>query len=547
MKLLLTSIITLLCLCGCRSAEDAFNDGRQAELSGNNQRAISYYIEAIRLKPELLDATTRLETVGEKHMSSIIDRAQQDINQKRGFAGLTQLTKAEALKRQLNPYTANVKLPSHFAKMRVDAQQIVISNRFSDASNAERSAKWDEALGYLSEINQYNPTSSQRLQLLKSQTRIKDIAFKQELDSADRYFSEKKWQAALDGLKKAKKYADNLSEDQLLSERSEKFKNGVIIQEATALKGELDRKDWPAAENRIKRLDTLNSSLDKRQQDAIRLLKGKVYNSWATDLFKQRKYRESWHRSADVLKYDPDNQEAVNRQTKARKLGTQNFLLLPIIHSNQSKNLAWEVNSSFNNGPARNMPPFTALVKDFDLQEAIRAFKVDPQRMTRNQAVAIARRTQANFVIFREITLYRIEQQFTSKRTEIVKLNVPPQAKPPKNQGNNPPQVQVPTTTKIEIKKGNLILKGTIRFSVIDDQTGHSLFSEEGKIDSVLEFEQAFPDRPLKDLILTEKQNSLLEPPGNAKDLLQLEKSAAATATDFFLKTVLPKLEVLVP
>jgi hypothetical protein len=52
---------------------------------------------------------------------------------------------------------------------------------------------------------------------------------------------------------------------------------------------------------------------------------------------------------------------------------------------------------------------------------------------------------------------------------------------------------------------------------------------------------------PEGNLLLSQKQKSILQPPGNAQDLLNLEKSSAANATEYFLKTVMPKLESLVP
>lgn len=533
MKALYTILFTLLLFTGCRSAEDAFNDGRQAEAAGNNQQAVNYYIEAIRLKPEFLESTTRLETVGKKLMTSIILQAKQNLEQRNGVGALAQLKRARSLKRRTSPYTANVNLPSNLETLEKSAQQVVIKKLFNQVFQAERGSQWDQALKLLNDIKQYQPNSDQQRRLFSDQRRILDIAFKEKISIADQQFKNSQWQLALDTLEMAKKYADNLSEDKMLSERHDNFRNGIIIKEATALKTELQSKNWFAAEKRMKKLDTLGSSLDKRQLQAIRVLKEKLYNAWADDLFKQKKYRQSWHRSQEVLKYVAENKQAQDRQLQALKLGTQNFVLLPIIHGPKSNKLCNSIDSSFNNGPARNMPPFTSLVRDFDLREAFRAFKINPQRITRNQAIDVAKRTHANYIIFREITLYRVEGEFTKTTFQNVELA--------KHQPNKP------DSTKLEIKTGLITLKASIRFSVVDHHTGHSILSKEGKIDSSLQFEQAFPDRPLRELVLTDKQRSLLITPGTAQDIQQLEKEASTKATDFFLKTILPELELLVP
>ena len=250
----------------------------------------------------------------------------------------------------------------------------------------------------------------------------------------------------------------------------------------------------------------------------------------ADDLMARKRYRDAFHKSAQALKYDPENQEAGRRQLDAKRFGTKNFVILPFIHDRPAENLTIEINSEFNNGPARNMPPFTALVREFDVQDAIRAIRANPQRITRNQAVAIARRTNADFVVFREITFYRHGARYTNGRTEKV------------NRVGEPP-----TATTIEVRKGKYELKSTVRFSIIDAQTGHSIYSEEAKIDSEFDFEQAFLKEPAENLKLSNKQRSLLIPPGNGQDIHNLEKASAKNATEVFIKTVLPKMEELVP
>jgi hypothetical protein len=420
------SKIAILFFCGCRSAEDAFLDGQNAEASGNLRSAVNYYAEAARLKPEMIQAKDKVADVGGRHMASLVKQAQDSNRAGKGRDTLGILNQMESLERLASPHASTVRKPANYKQIKNEAHQIIINQLLADAASAEKSAKWDDALKYYDEIEQFEPNSNQRLRILKDRTRIKDIAFKQQIDAADRYFDQGQWQTALTTLDIAKKYADNLSEDQLLKERNDKYRNGIIIKEATALKGELDRKDWKAAEDRMARLDSLKGSLEKSQLDAIRVLRARIYNTWAADLEKQNKYRSAYHKSGEALKHDPDSQEAIKRQQLAKKLGTQSFVILPFIHNNQSKNLAFEINSSFNNGPARNMPPFTTLVRDFDIQEAIRALKADPQRMTRDQAVAIARRTNASFVVFREITFYRVEGQFTNSRTESVQRRARP-------------------------------------------------------------------------------------------------------------------------
>ena len=74
MKQLLILPLLIFIFCSCRSAENAFNDGRQAEYAGNNRNAARFYMEAIRLKPETDAALKALERVGQR----VIDKDIKD-------------------------------------------------------------------------------------------------------------------------------------------------------------------------------------------------------------------------------------------------------------------------------------------------------------------------------------------------------------------------------------------------------------------------------------------------------------------------------------
>ena len=527
MKHLIFLFGIILLFAGCRSAEDAFKDAQQAELAGNNRLAVRYYLETLRLKPDMFQAKDRLAVVGQKALDTEYNEAERLVKGGRGLDGLQQIQATENLHRQISFHAPNVKIPGNMNLLKDQAQTLVRSDLFRKTKDAVQNSSWDEALGYLTQIEGYNPSSNDREQIIAVRSAVNDRAFHQHIQAAENLFNGGKYSESLSALETAAKYADNLEEENLLNEKRGKYRNNIIISEANALKEYLAKKQYLEASERLNKLDSLKGQFEKSQLDALRVLNIKLYNTWADDLFKQGKYRESWHRAADVFKFEENNKEALDLQHKALQLGRTSFALLPIITNKDGEEFTKEVDSDFNNGPARNLPPFTALVADFDLRDAFRAFRINPQRITREQALAVARRTKAQFIIFRELTAYRLEQQFTSTRNIAVQ-------KADNSQG------------VMEIRNGKLNLNAKLLITIVDARSGHRLFSKEKDISSVLEFEQGFLDGPVKNYILNNQQISLLDPPG-ANDIQALEKSSSKSATDFFLKVIFPEMEKLVP
>ena len=621
MKILPLLAILLLFFTGCRTAEDAFKDGQSAEMSGNNKGAIRFYLETIRLNPEFIQAKQRLAVAGQKEIDNSFRSAQSLINSGRGQDGLTQLSAIENLHRQISFHAPSVKLPANFRQAQESGQAQARINLFRQAKDSEQKSEWDRALSILSDIEQFNPNSKERLQILNDRVRINDKAFKQQVSAADQLYNDGKYDQSLGALNVAAKYADNLEEEKTLNAKKLKFKNGIIISEATTLKKFINQKQFTQAETRLNNLDKLQGHFERSQLDAVRVLKSKLYNAWATDsfqarrylesweiasktlkvdkqnqeaielqqksinsiviserkeldlalknkkyieaetrlnnldkiqsyfnkqqlneirllkvhlyntwasnTFKEGKYRESWHIASNTLRHSPNNQGALDLQRKAMQLGRVSYALLPIICNKNALPFVKNIDTDFNNGPARNMPPFTLLASDFDMRDAFRAFRVNPQNITREQALAVARRTQSSFVIFRELTAFRIGDQFISSRNlPILKID------------NTP--------ANMEVRKSAMILNARLLITIVDAKSGHRVFSKEQDISSRLEYEQGFlHDKPHK-FKLTNKQKSLLEPPA-PEDLRTLEQSSVKAATDFFLKSIFPEMEKLIP
>lgn len=520
-------LLILLLFAGCRSAEDAFKDGQQAEMTGNTKLAVRYYLETLRFKPDMFQAKERLAVVGQKEVDNGVSLSRNLINSGRGHEGLTQLSATENLFKQINFHAPSVRLPAEFSQLKQQGQSLARSDLFQQAQNAENNGEWDKSLSLLTEIERYSPSSDERLRILNDRVRINDKAYSQHMANADRLYKEGNYDASLDALGFAERYADNLEEEKKLTSKRSNFKTGIIITEATALKESLNKKRYLEAEKRLLELDKLQEHFEKSQLDAVRVLKTKLYNTWASDVFKSGKYRESWHLASNTLKFDSSNKEALDLQNKAIQLGTVRFALLPVISNNNAVPFVKLLDTDFNNGPARNMPPFTALVSDFDMRDAFRAFRINPQHITREQALAVAKRTRAPFVIFRELTTFRIEERFVSSRNVAI-------------------QKIDNTQSAMEIKKGVINLNSRLLVTIVDAKSGHRVFSKEGDISSKLEFEQGFlPDQPNK-FKLTNEQKTLLSPPGQ-QDIQTLEAESAKAATDFFLKIVFPEMENLIP
>jgi len=527
MKFFPILVMLILVLTGCRSAEDAFLDAQNAEMAGNNKLAVRYYLETLRLNPNMPQAKERLGAVAQKEIDDGTRRAEGLIRNGNASQGLSQLNSTKNLLNQVKFHAPNVRLPKHFSQLEDQANVQIRSDLFRQAKSAEQNSQWDKALAILTDIEKYNPSSNDRLKIIDSRDRINDKAFNQQIAGAEALFKQGKYPDSLGALDSAAKYADKLDKENLLKKKKEQFRTDIIIAEATALKANMDKKKFIEAQKRLKGLDGLKQFFEKPQLDAIRVLNTKLYNSWANDLFNARKYRESWHRAADSLKFESTNQEALDLQRKAMQLGRVNFALLPVIHNKKDAPFIKKIDTDFNNGPARNMPPFTLLVSDFDLRDAFRAFKVNPQNITREQALAVARRTNSSYVIFRELTAYRMEQQFTSSRNISVK-----------RKDNTP--------STMELKKGLIKLNSRLLITIVDAKSGHRVFSKEGDISSELEFEQGFLNEPAKNLALTNAQLSLLDPPAQ-QDYATVESASVKSATDFFLKIIFPEMENAVP
>lgn len=527
MRVLPLIFILALLITGCRSAEDAFQDAQNAEMAGNNKLAVRYYLETIRLNPNMPQAKQRLGNVARKEIDSGIRRAEDLIRNGNGSQGLTQLDATESLYNQVKFHSPELKLPQNFTHLKDLAQTQVRSDLFRQALIAEQGNEWDKALAVLADLEKFNPTANDRMKIIGDRERINDKAFNQQIAGAELLFKEGKYPDSLAALDAAAKYADKLDKENLLSSKKSKFRTDIIISEATALKENMNNKKFIEASERLKGLETLKQFFEKPQLDAIRVLNIKLYNTWAEDLFNARKYRESWHRAADALKYESSNPEALELQRKSLQLGRVNFALLPIIHNQKDAPFVKKIDNDFNNGPARNLPPFTLLVSDFDLRDAFRAFRVDPQNITREQALNVARRTNAPFVIFRELTAYRMEQQFTSS-----------QNLPVKRKDNS--------IATMEVKKGFIKLNSRLLITIVDSKSGHRIFSKEGDLTSQLEFEQAFLNEAPKNLNLTNAQLALLNPPAQ-EDYEAVEKASVKAATELFLKAVFPEMEKVVP
>ena len=140
MRACFISLIAILLFCGCRSAEDAYLDGQRAENMGNLRAAVNYYIEAVRLAPEMIQAKSKVADVGERVMADYMNKAKSSNRNGRGRDALSYLTQAESLERQARPIAANVKRPSSYASIKSEAQQIIITQLLADAQKAERAA-----------------------------------------------------------------------------------------------------------------------------------------------------------------------------------------------------------------------------------------------------------------------------------------------------------------------------------------------------------------------------------------------------------------------
>ena len=205
-------LLILLLLSGCRSAEDAFKDGQQAEMSGNSALAVRYYLETIRLNPELFQAKQRLAVVGQQEIDRGFSTAQNSINSGNGYQGLTQLDATQSLFKQISFHAPSVRLPVGFNELQQQGQSLARSDLFQQAINSENNGEWDKALAILSDVERYNPSSDERLQLLNNRVRINDKSYNQHMINADNLYKAGNYDASLDSLGFAEKYADNLEE-----------------------------------------------------------------------------------------------------------------------------------------------------------------------------------------------------------------------------------------------------------------------------------------------------------------------------------------------
>ncbi|NQZ60243.1 MAG: hypothetical protein HRT88_22560, partial [Lentisphaeraceae bacterium] len=452
MKQLLILPLLIFIFCSCRSAENAFNDGRQAEYAGNNRNAARFYMEAIRLKPETDAALKALERVGQRVIDKDIKDAIKFSTQKRPLSYLKSLKTGERQYRQMTAYSQTFILPGNFDHLLKDAKNKCVIHFFNEAKIAENKKQWDKSLQILTGIYDYEPNPQQQHDIKNSTERVKNLAFTQIKNQANTLFKQEKWPQSLQTLNLAAKYSDNPAKEELLNKIRQEYLRQIILTSAMRVKTELDINNFLGAGIHLSSLNNMDSFFSQSHKDSIRLLYSKINNKWAAHLFHKDQYRLAWHKASEVFQYDAENAQARALQKKAMQLGRTSFVVLPIIHSNESKNLALECVTSFNNGPARNMPPLCGLTSDFALRNAIRLLRITPQRMTRNNAMRIAQRTDAQYIVFRELTDHRNKEQEISHHSETVK----------RKDG---------TTTKINITKNVLTVSATMRYTLIDAET----------------------------------------------------------------------------
>ncbi|MCM8537583.1 MAG: hypothetical protein NE334_16700 [Lentisphaeraceae bacterium] len=520
-------IIIIALLVGCRSAEDAFNDAQSAEMTGNNFRATQFYLETIRLQGDHPTAKARLQNVSEKQFKQDISRVHQNLQRKDGKAALVYIKKAENLKRIVAAYVP-LSYPSNWSNIKADANQLVIQNLFAASYKSETQGNWNEALAVLSEINNYSPTTNDRKKALEATSRINDQAYKSWLTQAESSFKTKKYKEGFAALKEAEKYADSLNERNALTDTENKYQKNLIFGKADEIKKLIDQKKFVEAEKLSQSLDHYQENFDKTFQDASRLLKAKVYSSWANDFLSQNKFRQAWTKTQQSLEIDPQNPKVKQLANTALDAGKTEFLILPILHNKTSKVLSRIINESLKSESYSKFSPFVQVTPEFDLNDAVRALRVNTQRITREDAMRMAERVGARFAVFREITDYRVQSQFTKTQKVNIKR---------KDQ----------TPTQLVVKSGIFSLISKLRITVIDAQTGHRIFGEEVSLNSKLEFNQAFPSEHPNQLILPEKYASIINPPGTQEDIATLEGESAKIATGFFNKEIIPQMEALVP
>ncbi|MCM8532126.1 MAG: hypothetical protein NE330_13275 [Lentisphaeraceae bacterium] len=520
-------VILLVLLVGCRSAEDAFNDAQSAEMTGNNFRATQFYLETIRLQGDHPTAKARLQNVSEKQFKQDISRVHQNLQRKDGKAALVYIKKAENLKRMVAAYVP-LSYPSNWLDMKADANQFIIENLFVASYKSESQGNWDQALISLSEINNYSPSTADRKKTLNIISRINDQAYKAWLAQAESSFNAKKYKEGFAALKEASKYADSLNERNTLTDTENKYQKNLIFGKADEIKKLIDQKNFVEAEKLSQTLDNYQDNFDKTFQDASRLLKAKVYSSWANHFLSQNKFRQAWAKTQQSLEIDPQNPKVKQLADTALAAGKTEFLILPILHNKNSKNLSRSINEGLKSESYSKLSPFVHVTPDFDLNDAVRALRVNTQRITREDAMRMADRVGARFAIFREITDYRVQSQFTKTQKVNIKR---------KDQ----------TPTQLVVKSGIFSLISKLRITVIDAKTGHRILGEEVSLNSKLEFSQAFPNEHPNQLILPEKYASIINPPGTAEDMATLEGESAKIATGFFNKEMIPQMEGLIP
>ena len=205
MKYLLISL-ALLIFCGCRSAENAFEDGRQAEMLGQDVQAMSYYMESLRLDEKFLDSRERLIFVGSKIIDKEIGKAEKAIQNDQGRQALSFLDKAEARQRGLAAYVSQVRLPNSFEALRTKARYLAIENVFKRSEKARRQKTWAESLSILASLEELNPNNE-----LKQ--RATDLEHVIRVEALDYYLLEiknnverKKWSQSHRSLSQAEVY-----------------------------------------------------------------------------------------------------------------------------------------------------------------------------------------------------------------------------------------------------------------------------------------------------------------------------------------------------
>jgi hypothetical protein len=525
---IISLLLFLLLFIGCRSAEDAFNDGRQAETNGNKLRAVQFYTETIRLDANHPTVHDRLQAISSSLMQKYQNSLQSKITEQNGQGALAYIQKSESLLRIVAPYNSNLQLPTNWQSLKSQANRLEIDRYFSESEASIKQGQWDNALVSLNRISSHQPSRQDRQRVIDLNSQINDLAFAQNIERATQAQKQQKTKEALSHLERARKYADSTQEKKEIDTKKESYRNAVVMSIATQIKDLLEQNKFTQAEQKAKELDLYQGQFGESQKDATRLLKAKVYSTWAESLAKQAKFRQAWLMNQEALKYDPKNPATLQALSKAEQQGRKSFTILPILFSQSSRELSHHIENDFKNTSLPKSLPFISFTSDFDLKDALRAFKIHPQTITREQAIRICQRTKASYAIFREITGYRLEKKFTGSRHEQVKRHDK-------------------TLTKMLIKKGSLTLKSSMRFTIIDANTGHRLVSEEISLDNTIVFEQAFPDEDPNRLLLTKKQAAYFDAPGSPRDIVTLEKKSTELAIGFFTDKILPAMEKLIP